>query len=110
MRKTAADSRAERDAAISRVSAAADAYCDGWLEVAQEGLRRFIAAQPLGAVFTSCDVRERMGELGVPEPHDKRAWGSVYLAMAKAGLIERDGFAPSRYRHQAPTRAWKRIA
>lgn len=104
-----ATARAERDAAVARVSANANAHAEDWTDEAEAALRRFVLAKSIGDRFTADDARESAEVLSVAEPHDKRAWGAVFKALARAGMIERVGFAPSRYRHAAPTVEWQRV-
>lgn len=81
-----------RDEGIDTAAAHADAVQPEWTEQAFAFLRLYLE---LNATFTTEDVR--MAARGVvPEPPDRRAWGSVTRRAVKEKLIERSGFTEAK--------------
>lgn len=79
----------------------------GWSDMAYEFMVRFIKARP--GEFMGEDVRN--ASIGhVPEPPSNRAWGSIMLRAARAGLIERVGFrsVANPKAHSAPCGVWRK--
>lgn len=63
-------------------------------------------------VFMAEDVREfARGVDGFEDPPDGRAWGSVVMRAAKAGIIKRIGYAPMKSPncHANPKSVWRSL-
>lgn len=100
------------DLAVQGMEAAADhaeRETEGWNTMAFEAFVRYVAA--IKEPFMTEDVRNYAEALGMPEPPDKRAWGSVAMRAKKAGLIVSMGYAPqqSLNSHKAPKTLWKSV-
>jgi hypothetical protein len=70
--------RVDRDKAVARVYANADA---AWKRQAKQAIVRLLRERGLGYRFTTDDV-------DCPPPREPRAWGPIMLAAQRAGLIE----------------------
>lgn len=84
--------RVNRDSGMKRAEDHANLVHDSWTEKALRYLKWYINAGDLKKNFLTEDVRESSGTL-VPEPPSLRAWGSVMMKAAKAGLIKKVGYA-----------------
>lgn len=80
---------------------------EGWSDMAFEFLKEFIQGNP--GEFMGEDIRHASKWI-VPQPPSNRAWGSVVLRAAKAGLIRRVGFksVSNPKAHSAPCSLWVR--
>lgn len=96
--------RLERDAAMQRVAEKADRVSPGWSDEAAAFLRQFAGRTEW---FTSADVIGMAVEAGIPQPHDRRAWGPVFMAAARSGLIAQDGFSRHAWRHKSICTRWR---
>jgi len=87
-----------RDAAMDRVSSAAD---PAWIANATQWVRYLALNRP---TFTSDDVWAN-----IPKIPESRALGPVFAALAREGFIEQVGFVKSAQvsRHKAPIAVWK---
>lgn len=90
---------ARRDRAIESV-----ARDHEWQERALEFVEHYAQSH---ASFMAEDVREAARLLG--EPHDGRAWGSVFKRAQTLGLIRADGFAAARTSNMSPKVKWKSL-
>lgn len=106
------DARAARDAGIKQAADHAEEVRPDWSALADEALRIFVAGKRgTGVTFTSEDVRSSVAAAFVPHPPHLRAWGSVFVRAARAGLIVKAGIVESRARHChcAHVAAWKAV-
>lgn len=78
----------------------------GWSAIATSFLMQFIHKKE---TFMTEDLRAASEGI-VPEPPHTRAWGSVVNKAARAGVIERVGFAPTKNptAHKAPVGVWRK--
>jgi hypothetical protein len=82
--------RPVRDRKAQDCTDKADALISTWSGRAYEFLEKF--AKDCDHQFLGEEVVSRSrGE--VPEPHDKRAWGSVFTKAARRGVIRRVGWS-----------------
>jgi hypothetical protein len=81
--------------------------CFDWPERAYAFLEQFARANP---EFISEDVSDASKSVtGFPQPPSDRAWGSVYVKAARAGLIEQCGAGRSRRRHASICPKWRSL-
>lgn len=95
-----------RDDGIAR---AAEHAGETWVTHASRLFDEYIRRRPL-PTFTSGDLIAWAHAAGLPEPPTRRAWGSVFTAAKKSGVIVCVGFVahPDPKRHGAPCRVWRR--
>jgi hypothetical protein len=98
------------DLAVQGMEAAAahaERDTEGWNKMAYEAFVRYVTT--IKHPFMTEDVRCYAEALGMPEPPDKRAWGSVAMRAKRAGLVVSLGYAPqqSANAHKAPKTLWK---
>ena len=81
-----------RDEGMARVEFATERRIPRWGDMALDVLRdvAFNAEE-----FSADDVHDAAARLGLPEPHDKRAWGPVMMRAVRTGLCRKSG----RYRN-----------
>lgn len=106
------EAKAARDAGIQQAANNAEEAHENWGAAADEALRVFIAAKRgTGKAFTSEEVRNSIAAAGVPTPPHLRAWGSVFVRAARAGLIEKAGTAQSKavHCHLAYVARWRAV-
>jgi len=96
-----------RDTGMRRAETHADAVSLNWSDRAYAFLVEYIKSHP---VFQAEDVRYAAQGI-VPTPPSARAWGSVVVRAAKAGLIRQDGFKKVKNvkAHSTPAAVWKRV-
>lgn len=75
----------------------------GWKRAAAEFLARFAASRATPWTAEEC-VAASSGT--VPEPPDARAWGSVFNAASRAGVIVKAGYA-ARALNASPGVLWQ---
>lgn len=97
---TITQARAERDAALEQVEAAASPE---WLEWAARAIGSLVSA---GRPFSTDDVWEFLAATGVQPPREPRALGPVVKRALARGVIQPDGFTQSRRRHAAVIRTY----
>lgn len=68
------DAKAERDAAVARI----ERIAGPWIEMARA---KIIETIPPGWRGTGEDLRLRLLESGLPEPHHENAWGALWLGL-----------------------------
>lgn len=100
------------DLAVEGMNAAAanaERDTEGWNKMAFEAFVRYV--MDVKHPFMTEDVRCFAEAMGMPEPPDKRAWGSVAMRAKKAGLIVSLGYAPQQSvnAHKAPKTLWKAV-
>lgn len=98
-----------RDDGMDRAAAHADAVHGGWSNFAYDILLRYAEKHE---VFMAEDVREFARVVdGFEDPPDGRAWGSVVMRAAKAGIIKRIGYAPMKSPncHANPKSVWRSL-
>lgn len=81
-------SRVNRDIGIKKAEDHANSVHESWSDKAYEFLRQYIRHD---AEFMTEQIREASEGI-VPEPPSKRAWGSIVLKAARAGLIKKIGY------------------
>jgi len=96
-----------RDKGIKRAKDHADSVHDKWSDIAYEFLKEFIRAQR--QPFLAEDFRMAVAD-SIPQPPHNRAFGGLFMRAAKAGLIERVGYAPVKNwkAHRANASVWRR--
>lgn len=88
---------------MARALEHAEDVCPAWGDVAFAWLERYARRHER---FQSEDVSDASIEYGLVQPPTLKAWGSIYVRAAKAGIIRKVGYVPSRYRHSSPTPEW----
>lgn len=83
----------------------ADREQPGWSEQAFEALLAF--AVTTEGEFTAERARAACHELGLAQPPDARAWGSVFNLASRRGHILKVGYAPRACGHNTPTIVWR---
>jgi hypothetical protein len=79
-----------RDMGMAQAIGHAESVDPNWPESAHQALIRFIGSHR--GEFMAEQVREFAAKTGLSQPPHLRAWGSVFLRAARAGLIRRVGF------------------
>ena len=100
------------DLAVESMNAAAanaERDTEGWNKMAFEAFARYV--MDVKHPFMTEDVRCYAEALGMPEPPDKRAWGSVAMKAKRSGLVVSMGYAPQQSvnAHKAPKTLWKAV-
>ena len=98
--ETLFDWQAARDAAMTQVEAHAGADF-------AERARAFVSAWLCGRGPVLGETISMAGEAAGIVPHDSRAWGPIYAALSRAGVIVRTGYAPRTRGHGSPGPVWK---
>lgn len=100
--------RAQRDRAIERAGAHADATSPEWRDRALSLVRDYAMTH---AELIGESVREHAESIGFPTPPDKRAWGSVMVRAAKAGYVRKVGWttASAPNVHKNPVSLWRSL-
>jgi hypothetical protein len=95
-----------RDEGMARAKSHADVVYENWSACAYAALIRYVGVHLDD--FTAEDVRE--WAIDVPEPPDRRAWGSVLLKGSRDRIIRRAGYRPHRdpVRHHGISTVWRR--
>ncbi len=95
-----------RKAAVTRVVKHADENKPGWSDRAFEWIVLYAKTHE---TFISEECTAAATAAGVPQPHDKRAWGGPFQRAANAGVIRRDGYGISNNRNRSPTPLWRAV-
>ena len=93
-----------RDDGMRRSVEHADVVSHAWSTLAYLHFRRYAERNE---TFLTEDVRDAALAAGVHEPPDPRAWGAVAMRAARAGLIERAGYAPAKSSNLSPKVLWR---
>lgn len=93
--------RARRDDGITRAGEHAG---DLWKKGARGYLLEYCAYS--SAPFMAEDVRGYAEERSFAKPPDGRAWGAVFQAAAREGLIRKVGYAPAKSSNLSPKVQW----
>jgi len=99
-----------RDAGIAKATANAGDFAGcKWGDLAFSFVSQFLSQRTRHGYFLAEDVRVFATEGGLPEPNSLRAWGGVMIRAAKAGMIERVGYALTKNprAHHTPAAAWE---
>jgi len=101
--------RAERDNGIKRAADHADRVSDGWSDRAYQFLLKFLGNH--NGPFMAEEVRSAAALMDFELPPSARAWGSVVLKAAKAGIIERIGIqkVKNKNAHCANATVWRQV-
>ena len=59
--------------------------------------------------FMAEDARAYAESVGLPPPPDKRAWGIVFKALSKLGLLFNLGYGPTKSSNGSPKVIWGRL-
>lgn len=100
---------------MNSAAAHADAVHGDWQDRAYEVVQRYVAALRKGftdSTFIAEDVREYAARrYSLPDPPDKRAWGSVMRRAASDGLIRNVGATKARDPkvHSSFTTLWQTV-
>lgn len=97
-----AESRTRRDLGIHRAGTHADDEHDQWITRAAEAIGDY--ARLCGEPFLIEDVRQ--ARYDIEDPSEPRAWGAAAMRAARAGLICKAGYAPSRSSNLSPKVLW----
>ena len=92
---SAAQALAARDEAVTQVAAHAEEHAPGFAERARRFVLDYLAMHQRADAETITDACVAAGIV----PHDLRAFGPVYLALARDGLIVKVGHSPRRRGH-----------
>lgn len=87
-----------RDDGMARAIDHAELVHAGWRAKALRAVADYITRDLFIGEFTAEDVRDWSK---LPEPPDRRAWGGIMMAAARAGWIKRTG---EYRRHRDPSR------
>lgn len=68
-----------------------------WRELAMQYARNYISKFMAGTRFQVSDMRVWAHRNGLPVPRSQRSWASIAVALERAGVIERSGFALTPY-------------
>jgi hypothetical protein len=96
----------KRDEAIASVACHADENHPGWTGEALGYLKLYAEFHQ---EFISEECSAASHKAGLVKAHDPRAWGQVFRAAAKAGVIRKDGYAISNNRNRSPTVKWRSL-
>lgn len=105
----AAEAKRAAEDGMERAASRAERTTPGWRDEALALLVRF-AALDAGGPFLGEEARAFAYTSGLPKPPDERAWGAIFNAAARRGLIARAGFAPATSSHGSPKPLWRRAA
>lgn len=96
-----------RDDGMERATAHADAVSDRWRVNALAAVVDYITRDLFVEDFTAEDVREWAR---LPEPPDRRAWGTIMVVAARKGYIAKAGYRPHRdpSRHHGVSTVWRK--
>ena len=100
-----ADAELRRDIGIEHAAAGANMAVEGWTDKAYQLLQDFLRVQqgvPFLAEFFVGWAKSR-----IEAPHDPRAWGKPVQRAARAGLIERVGYAKANSSNRSPKALWR---
>jgi hypothetical protein len=97
---------AKRNAAMVSVTLHAEQNCKGWTVGAMAWIAKYAETH---AMFISEECTAAAIEAGVPMPHDKRGWGSLYPASARRGVIAQEGYGKSKNRNMSCTPMWRSL-
>lgn len=89
------DWQAARDAALAQVSENAEEHAPGFAERAQAFVLDYLRQNGPASGEAVTDACKAAGIV----PHDDRAFGSVYMALSRRGLIRKVGHAMRRKGH-----------
>jgi hypothetical protein len=92
-----------RDLGIERAGEHADRVDDGWTDRAADEIAAFARAK--GKPFVIEEVRPE-AETRIGAPPDERAWGAAARKAARAGAIEKVGYAPTNSSNRSPKTLW----
>ncbi len=83
----------------------------GWLPMAVEAVRRYVATTLPHQNFTIEEIREKV-EAGLPVPVDLRAWGHVPRICCASGFIEKKKgvYRPAKSSNGSPKQVYVRGA
>ena len=99
-------SAAARDSGMKRATDHADSVNAGWSDEAYKLLKQFVKDQY--GEFQAEDLRSYAALIDFPLPPHNRAWGSIMVRGARAGIIKRVGYAPVKNvrAHRANATVW----
>jgi len=100
---TLADARKRRDAGIAKSGEHAGS---DWRAAAIASIGDFVRVKGM-TPFLAEEAREYAQRRGLALPPDGRAWGMVFQAARRAGIIEAIGYAPSRSSNLSPKVRWR---
>jgi hypothetical protein len=93
-------------AGMARAADNAEACTPGWQQRALEFIRSYPSTE-----FMAEDVRAFAYERGLPRPPHDRAWGAVFIAAKRMGLIVFSRFAlvSNAKAHRTPASVWNKV-
>lgn len=95
--------KGRRDEGMARVGSKVDRLCPGWTAQAEALLSRFLRLH-IGDGFITEEFGEWAEAMGLPEPHDSRAYGPLIVRAAKLGWVAKGGFKTDRW--SSPKTFW----
>lgn len=101
---TLQDARLAQSVAMARVADKAEREAPGFAERAYAFLVRYVGQHE---IFSGEDASDAIKAAGIV-PHDDRAFGPIYMAASRNGLIQRVGYVPRRRGHGSPGPLWGR--
>lgn len=103
---TPAEARAQREAALGRTRASAERLTPEFTEQATAVILSTLTRGPASAEELTIACRQA----GIAPPKDDRAFGPVYMRLARAGRIEKIGAVPRlRGHHTAGGNLWRLV-
>ena len=104
-----------RDAGIKQSVTHADEVVESWSENVWKSMNDYCYFIKNGFLYAKdrCFMAEQFRLfcvlLGLPDPPTHRAYGAIIVRAAKAGLIERVGYAPVKNKkaHCTPATVWR---
>lgn len=98
---------AERDAGMAQAQDHAEAVIPHWPEFAYLTMRNFVMIHG-DKPFTSEQAGDWCHGVHLPLPPTRRAWGAVYVRLAKEGAIVQCGIGRALRRHNSICPLWRR--
>lgn len=102
---TLAEARASRDVGMERVADKAEREEPCF---AARAYAELVHYSTLHAEFSGEDATDAIKAAGIV-PHNDKAFGPIYMAAARNGLIRRIGFVPRRKGHGSPGPLYARV-
>jgi len=100
-----------RDDGMKRAIDHADAVIEDWGVRAMNILLIYVGAMASGDHTICEDIRQYAEIRGLPNPPDKRAWGSVMTCASRRKVLRSVGYAKARDPkvHCTPTTLWEKL-
>lgn len=93
-----------RERGMDRALTTAEAQYDAWATKAYAFLGAYARTH---ASFAGWELVRAANDSGQVPVVSGKAWGAVFVRAARAGLLEKAGFAPDPNRHNNPAPRWR---